>query len=82
MFTLAALDPLRGVVHVPQRIALQVRPGLQAEVVFPGLPGERFQAEVVRVAGDQRGGHRVAGVGDRHRRVRQDPGLGVAVGGE
>lgn len=50
MFELNALDPLRIVVDVPQSAALQVRPGLQAEVRFPELPGETFKAEVARSA--------------------------------
>lgn len=50
LFTLNALDPLRIVLDVPQSAALQVRPGLRAEVGFPELPGERFPAEVVRSA--------------------------------
>ncbi|RPE79479.1 RND family efflux transporter MFP subunit [Vulcaniibacterium tengchongense] len=50
LFALNALDPLRIVVDVPQRVALQVRPGVQADVSFPELPGRRFRAEVVRTA--------------------------------
>ncbi|HZV37543.1 MAG TPA: efflux RND transporter periplasmic adaptor subunit, partial [Pseudoxanthomonas sp.] len=50
MFTVNVLDPLRVVVDVPQSAALQVRPGLRAEVSFPELPGETFQAEVIRSA--------------------------------
>jgi RND family efflux transporter MFP subunit len=62
MFTLSALDPLRVVAYVPQRVALQVHPGLRAEVSFAELPGKRFQADVVRVAGsidEDTGGMRV-----------------------
>jgi RND family efflux transporter MFP subunit len=50
LFTLNALDPLRVALDIPQSAALQVRPGLRAEVSFPELPGERFSAEVVRSA--------------------------------
>ncbi|UHQ23559.1 efflux RND transporter periplasmic adaptor subunit [Lysobacter sp. 5GHs7-4] len=50
MFEINALDPLRIVIDVPQSAALQVRTGLQAEVRFPELPGETFQAEVARSA--------------------------------
>lgn len=50
MFTVNVLDPLRVVVDVPQSAALQVRPGLRAEVSFPELPGETFPAEVIRSA--------------------------------
>lgn len=50
LFELNALDPLRILVEVPQGAALQVQPGLKAEVTFPELPGERFPAEVMRSA--------------------------------
>ena len=62
LFELNALDPLRILVDVPQGAALQVRPGLQAEVTFPELPGQRFAAEIVRSAqsiSDEAGGMRV-----------------------
>lgn len=50
MFEINALDPLRIVVDVPQSAALQVHAGLRADVRFPELPGESFQAEVARSA--------------------------------
>jgi RND family efflux transporter MFP subunit len=62
LFELNALDPLRILVDVPQGAALQVRPGLKAEVSFPELPGQRFDAEIVRSAqsiSDDAGGMRV-----------------------
>lgn len=62
LFEINALDPLRIVVDVPQSAALQVRPGLRADVDFVEMPGERFQAEVVRSAqsiSDAVGGMRV-----------------------
>ena len=62
LFELNALDPLRILVDVPQGAALQVRPGLKAEVSFPELPGQRFDAEIVRSAqsiSDEAGGMRV-----------------------
>ncbi|MBN6152449.1 efflux RND transporter periplasmic adaptor subunit [Xanthomonas sp. AmX2] len=62
MFRIDALDPLRIAVDVPQSAALQVRPGLRAQVAFPELPGERFDAEVVRTAqriSEEAGGMRV-----------------------
>ncbi|MFT3761879.1 MAG: efflux RND transporter periplasmic adaptor subunit [Pseudoxanthomonas sp.] len=62
LFEINALDPLRIVADVPQSAALLVRPGLKAKVGFPELPGERFDAEVVRsalsISGDA-GGMRV-----------------------
>jgi RND family efflux transporter MFP subunit len=62
LFEINALDPLRIVVDVPQSVALQVRPGLHADVDFVEMPGERFKAEVVRSAqsiSDAVGGMRV-----------------------
>ncbi|MCW4456177.1 efflux RND transporter periplasmic adaptor subunit [Flavobacterium sp. MXW15] len=62
MFRVDALDPLRIAVDVPQSAALQVRPGLRAQVTFPELPGEQFDAEVVRTAqriSEEAGGMRV-----------------------
>lgn len=62
LFELNALDPLRILVDVPQGAALQVRPGLKADVSFPELPGQRFDAEIVRSAqsiSDEAGGMRV-----------------------
>ena len=62
LFELNALDPLRILVDVPQGAALQVRPGLKAGVAFPELPGQRFDAEIVRSAqsiSDDAGGMRV-----------------------
>lgn len=50
LFEINALDPLRVVVDVPQHVALQIRPGIEAEVGFPELPGETFKAQVVRSA--------------------------------
>ena len=50
MFEINALDPLRVVVDVPQNAALQVRSGVEADVTFPELPGQRFKAQVVRSA--------------------------------
>ena len=50
MFEINALDPLRVVVDVPQNAALQVQPGAQGVVSFPELPGQTFDAQVVRSA--------------------------------
>lgn len=50
MFEIAVLDPLRVVVDVPQNVSLQISNGLEAEVSFPELPGERFPAQVARSA--------------------------------
>lgn len=50
LFEIAALDRLRLVVDIPQHGALQVRPGVKGDVVFPELPGQAMQAAVVRTA--------------------------------
>lgn len=62
LFRIDALDPLRIALDVPQSAVLRVRPGLRAQVTFPELPGERFDAEVVRSAqriSEEAGGMRV-----------------------
>jgi RND family efflux transporter MFP subunit len=62
MFRVDALDPLRIAVDVPQSAVLQIRAGLRARVLFAELPGEHFDAEVVRSAqriSDESGGMRV-----------------------
>lgn len=62
MFRIDALDPLRISVDVPQSAVLQVRPGMRAQVTFAELPGEQFDAEVVRSAqriSEDAGGMRV-----------------------
>ena len=50
LFEVNALDPLRVVIDVPQHVALQIQPGIEAEVSFPELPGETFKAQVARSA--------------------------------
>jgi RND family efflux transporter MFP subunit len=62
MFEVSVLDPLRVLIDVPQSAALQVRPGLAAQVSFPELPGAPLQAQVIRSAmriSDEAGGMRV-----------------------
>lgn len=50
LFEINALDPLRVVIDVPQHVAMQIQPGIEAEVGFPELPGETFKAQVARSA--------------------------------
>lgn len=62
LFELIAPDPLRVIVDVPQRVALQVHKGLKATVSFRELHDEPLQAEVVRSAqsiNEQGGGMRI-----------------------
>lgn len=72
MYELNALDPLRIAADVPQSAALDVAPGLTAKVEFNELPGQQFDADVVRSAqsiSDAAGGMRIelrlANPGDR-----------------
>lgn len=51
LFRIARLDELRVEIDVPQSYALKVRTGTQARVTFNELPGEVFEARVVRSAG-------------------------------
>lgn len=50
LFEINVLDPLRVVIDVPQHVALQIQPGVEAEVSFSELPGETFKAQVARSA--------------------------------
>ena len=51
LFRIARLDELRVEIDIPQTSALKVRPGGAARVTFAELPGETFEAKVVRRAG-------------------------------
>lgn len=50
LFSLAATDPIRCYVSVPELYAPAVHPGLGAYLELTLYPGERFQAKVVRTA--------------------------------
>lgn len=50
LFRLAATDRLRVQVNVPQALALQVQPGVAAELVLTESPGRSFSGKVVRTA--------------------------------
>lgn len=50
LFFLAATDPIRAYVSVPEVYAAAVRPGLGAYLELTQFPGEKFQAKVVRTA--------------------------------
>jgi RND family efflux transporter MFP subunit len=50
LFFLAATDPIRAYVSVPEVYAAAVRPGLGAFLELTQYPGEKFQAKVVRTA--------------------------------
>ncbi len=51
LFHIAALNPLRVYVNVPQFDSPLVRPGLRADLVLTEFPGRRFQGTVVRSSG-------------------------------
>ena len=51
LFTIARLDELRVELDIPQTDALKVRLGNAAKVSFAELPGEIFEAKVVRRTG-------------------------------
>jgi RND family efflux transporter MFP subunit len=50
LFFLAATDPIRAYVSVPEVYAVAVRPGLGAFLELTQYPGQKFQAKVVRTA--------------------------------
>jgi RND family efflux transporter MFP subunit len=52
LFRIAALDPARVFVQVPQDVAPSVRQGAAAKVTVREYPGRTFAGEVTRAAGD------------------------------
>lgn len=51
LFKIAALDPVRVFVAVPQDVAASVKPGQPAKVTVRELPGQPFQGTIARTAG-------------------------------
>lgn len=51
LFHMAAMNPLRVYINVPQFNSPQIRPGLRADLVLTEFPGRRFQGSVVRSSG-------------------------------
>ncbi len=51
LFHIAAVNPLRVYVNVPQLDSPEIRPGLHAELALAEFPGRRFQGSVVRSSG-------------------------------
>lgn len=51
LFHIAAVNPLRVYINVPQLDSPQIRPGLHADLVLTEFPGRRFQGTVVRSSG-------------------------------
>jgi membrane fusion protein (multidrug efflux system) len=52
LFRIAALDPMRVFVQVPQDVAPSVRPGVSGNVSLREYPGRTFKGEVMRSAGE------------------------------
>jgi RND family efflux transporter MFP subunit len=48
LFHIAAVNPLRVYINVPQFDSPEIKPGLRAELVLTEFPGRRFQGTVVR----------------------------------
>jgi len=51
LFHIAAMNPLRVYVNVPQYDSPQIKPGLHADLVLTEFPGKRFLGTVVRSSG-------------------------------
>ncbi|HEY2645344.1 MAG TPA: efflux RND transporter periplasmic adaptor subunit [Candidatus Acidoferrales bacterium] len=51
LFHIAAMNPLRVYVNVPQFDSPQIRPGLHADLILNEFPGRKFQGTVVRSSG-------------------------------
>jgi RND family efflux transporter MFP subunit len=51
LFHIAAMNPLRVYINVPQFDSPEIKPGLHADLVLTEFPGKRFQGIVVRSSG-------------------------------
>jgi RND family efflux transporter MFP subunit len=51
LFHIAAMNPLRVYINVPQFDSPEIKPGLHADLVLTEFPGKRFQGTVVRSSG-------------------------------
>ena len=49
-FNVARLEQLRIEIDVPQSVALKVKPGTPAKMTFAEMPGQQFDAKVVRTS--------------------------------
>lgn len=50
LYTIARLDQLRIEIDIPQSLALRVKPGTPAKMIFAELPGQSFDAKVIRTS--------------------------------
>src|SRR5262249_48916685 len=51
LYTIAAIDPVRVFVDVPQTVVANVHPGAEATIVVREYPGRKFTGKVTRSAG-------------------------------
>jgi RND family efflux transporter MFP subunit len=51
LYTIAAIDPVRVFVDVPQTVVANVHPGAEATIMVREYPGRRFTGKVTRSAG-------------------------------
>jgi RND family efflux transporter MFP subunit len=51
LFHIAAVNPLRVYINVPQFDSPEIRPGLHAQLVLTEFPGRKFEGTVVRSSG-------------------------------
>ena len=51
LYTIAAIDPVRVFVEVPQTVVANVHPGAEATIVVREYPGRKFTGKVTRSAG-------------------------------
>jgi membrane fusion protein (multidrug efflux system) len=50
VFNVTDLDPLLAYLFVPEREFRKLTPGQQADVTLDAIPGERFEAEILRIS--------------------------------
>ncbi len=50
VFNITDLDPLLAYLFVPEREFRKLSPGQQADVTLDAIPGERFEAEILRIS--------------------------------
>jgi multidrug efflux pump subunit AcrA (membrane-fusion protein) len=81
MFGIASVDPLRILVSVPEAYSSLVRVGQRADLLFQGLPQEKFEGAVTRTSGsiDQNTRTLLVELQVRNRNRRLLPGMYVVV---
>lgn len=51
LYTIAAIDPIRVFIEVPQTVAASIQPGSDAQLTVREFPGRKFAGKVTRSAG-------------------------------